>query len=95
MTTTMLEDGRRVQADECLKLEPAMYGPDDVPEIRSQHMWNPINLSRVPNRYAISCRCCDGHGSHAWAHPDGNPQDAGEYGCEACASLGEFKVVTP
>jgi hypothetical protein len=87
--STILEDGRRVQADECLELEPAMYGPDDVPEVT-------MHERRSVKGYAIICRCCNGPGEHHWSS-SGHSVDpgGGDYSCQPCAGLGEFAVKTP
>jgi len=89
---TTLTDGRRVRADECLSLDAALYGPDDVPELTRggpglEHFW------------FIACRCCDWRREHTWRPVDSfngaaGPDD-GVYGCEPCGGAGCFKVVTP
>jgi hypothetical protein len=87
MTATMLTDGRRVPVmDECKEFSHAIgaWGDPLVPQMNKRGGWY------------LECACCHGNGEHYWS-PSGHGVDpnGGEYACEPCGGLGEFKVATP
>ena len=95
-TQTILQDGRRVQADECLGLEDALGAVYPTrPQLDWRTLYSYIGLADTVSWY-LECFCCNGSGEHAWS-PSGHgvDPDGGHYGCGPCAGTGEFKVVTP
>ena len=88
MTTTMLTDGRKVQADECQSLE---YALGAVPNVGHN-----AELIETGPHWILACQCCEGSGEHHWSSSGhGVDPDGGHYGCEPCKSTGEFKVEMP
>ena len=98
MTTTILTDGRKVQADECQDITFALYGPDDCPALGGHRQIRERATVFGPmfTGWYLMCRCCESSGEHAWS-PSGHgvDPDGGHYGCEPCKGTGEFKVVMP
>ena len=87
MIKTILTDGRRVRAEECVSLEDALgidtdHGPELEEDLRAD--WH------------ITCQCCEGKSAHLWS-PSGHrvDPDAGEYACGPCGGVGRFKVQMP
>lgn len=90
MEVTILKDGRKVQAEECLGLRAAIYGPDDIPELSEP--------PKAPGNWGwfIVCRCCESRGEHTWRpfssfNGAASPDD-GVYSCDPCAGVGSFEV---
>ena len=97
METTILTDGRQVQADECRDIDFALSG-DDGPVLEGhRHLRESATIfGPMYSSWYIECQCCKGRREHHWS-PSGHgvDPDGGEYGCEPCASKGSFKVETP
>ena len=97
-TPTILQDGRRVQADGCCDMETALgaVGPTEgQPELSWRTLYSYIGLADKVEWYLL-CQCCVGSGEHAWS-PSGHgvDPDGGHYSCGPCAATGEFKVAIP
>jgi hypothetical protein len=86
MPRTILTDGRRVRAEECVSLEDALMGTDQIPEIAEDKRGD----------WHMYCQCCEGTTAHLWS-PSGHTvdPDAGEYECDPCRGVGRFKVQMP
>ena len=101
MMQTILSDGRKVTADECITIEDALYGPDGQgPSLEGHRQLREQATVFGPkfSDWHLVCYCCEGRGEHGWSPPSyfngATGPDSGEYGCDPCAGTGKFKVIT-
>jgi len=96
LEATILTDGRTIQAEECLGLEAALWGPEDVPDLQERRLRSEANIFGPASYWALICQCCKGPGEHSWS-PSGHnvDPDGGHYGCGSCAGAGEFRIKIP
>ena len=101
MIQTILSDGRKVLANECITIEDALYGPEDQGPSLEGHRQIRGEANIFGPKFSawyLMCYCCEGRGEHSWSpanyYNGATGPDGGEYGCDPCAGTGRFKVAT-